>query len=243
MQVTCNEIFSSVQGEGPLVGQRQIFLRLAGCNWSCRYCDTPVNAEPWCRVEKTPGSREFFHVPNPLDPADVARLVKAYKPWLHHSISITGGEPLLHVDVLLELIPKLPATRRGIFLETNGTLPEALEELIDLVDFISMDVKLANTGRSTPWAEHKRFISVAAKRRLMVKTVISSDTDPAEIMETAQIIAATDKRIPFILQPVTAVGNVRPAGNKTLLQLQENALRFLSDVRVIPQTHMAMNFL
>ncbi|MCL5059022.1 MAG: 7-carboxy-7-deazaguanine synthase QueE, partial [Actinobacteria bacterium] len=40
MKAAVREIFSSVQGEGPYVGTRQIFIRFDGCNLSCRYCDT-----------------------------------------------------------------------------------------------------------------------------------------------------------------------------------------------------------
>ena len=41
---TIQEIFSGIQGEGVLVGVRQIFLRFHGCQLHCRYCDTPATA-------------------------------------------------------------------------------------------------------------------------------------------------------------------------------------------------------
>ena len=52
------EVFSAIQGEAALVGQRQVFLRLTGCNIRCAYCDQPEALERLpgpCRIEHTPG--------------------------------------------------------------------------------------------------------------------------------------------------------------------------------------------
>lgn len=243
MPVYCNEIFSSVQGEGPLVGQRQIFLRFAGCNLSCSYCDTNVNNNAFCKIEKTPGSRNFFTLPNPLETETIIEIINSFRPNIHHSISLTGGEPLLHTTIMKVLLPQLPATRSGILLETNGTLPECLAEVIELLDFISMDIKLPNAGQETDWEKHRLFLEIAYKKKVFVKTVVSEETTIWQIAKAANLVAEKNRAIPFIIQPVTPVNKIKPVNPRKMLIMQEVALKYLNDVRVIPQTHVMMSCL
>ena len=225
------------------MGRRQIFIRLAGCNLACRYCDTPTGYNQYCRIEKTPGGRDFFNLPNPLAPEQIAGLVRHFTPSLHHSVSLTGGEPLLHPGLLSDLIPGLPATREGIVLETNGTLPGNLEQVAGVIDYISMDIKLSNTGQSVPWEAHRLFLTLASARRVFVKVVVSRDTPPGEITAAAGLIAQINEKVPLIMQPATPAGGVRPASPAVMLELQLMALQYLNDVRIIPQTHALMRYL
>lgn len=240
--VYLQEVFSSVQGEGPYVGCRQIFVRLAGCNWTCAYCDTPGDPTPvvWV-LEKTPGKRDFMTLPNPVDARDLTEIVRGFDLSLHHSLSFTGGEPLLHNRFLKEFIPCVTDTRAGIFLETNGTLPAELSQVIDCIDIVSMDIKLEScTGTETPWEVHKRFLNVAAQKKAYVKVVVSAATQEAEIIKSGQLVAGIDEGIELILQPVTERGGIAAPSVDKILRLQEKALQSLKNVRVIPQTHRMM---
>ena len=158
--VYIGEIFSSIQGEGYLAGRRQIFIRLTGCNLNCRYCDTEYQKTGFCRLETRPGAADFRFIPQALESGQLIEIVKDWitaLPGAHHSISVTGGEPLLSVDFLKSCLPGL----RGllpIHLETNGTLHDALEQVIQYTDYISMDMKLPSTagcaGRSLGYAQY-----------------------------------------------------------------------------------------
>ncbi|MEW6446772.1 MAG: 7-carboxy-7-deazaguanine synthase QueE [Bacillota bacterium] len=234
--VLLREIFSSVQGEGPYVGCRHLFIRFAGCNLSCRYCDTPRDRPPSCRVEVRPGSGKFMAVPNPLTPEELGVLIAGMDLGKHHAVSLTGGEPLLYPGFLKELIPLLEGTRRGIYLETNGTLPGALEALLHLVDLIAMDVKLPSaTGMQPLWEEHRRFLEVARNKEVFLKAVVVKGTPLDEVVTAAEMAATAGATL--VLQPVTAGEPERRPAPAELLRLQLQALEVARDVRVIPQVH------
>ena len=233
------EVFSSLQGEGVLIGTRQIFVRFAECNLDCVYCDTPFQPGAYCRVETAPGSGEFASRDNPVDLADMTRLIAAWQVStnrIHHSVALTGGEPLLHAVVLREWLPEVSALL-PVFLETNGTLPAELDTLLPLVDMISMDIKGASTtGVKTPWAEHARFMALARERLCQVKLVVDGSTPDEEVVQAARLVRQHAAGAPFVLQPRTTAAGLVPDGRR-LLMLQQIAAAEHDDVRVIPQVH------
>jgi organic radical activating enzyme len=236
------EIFSSIQGEGPLIGYRQLFIRFAHCNLACDYCDTPFKAVPQCQIETAPGSETFDSWPNPVSERKIAKLVEDWttaQPALHHSISLTGGEPLLHREVLSDWLPRL-RQYLPVYLETNGTLPEQLESLLPLIDFISMDIKLPSiAGQGALWDRHRDFLRIARRKQCFVKVVIDPRTPLAEVLKAAQLVADTAPQSDFILQPYTGPAGIE-ISTQALLETQQAVAALHPRVRVIPQTH---NFL
>lgn len=253
------EIFASIQGEGLYCGQRQTFVRLAGCNLSCDYCDTSGAREenpPTCLVEKVPGSGKISSIENPVSPEQVV----AYCRQLGREvISITGGEPLAQADFLASMLSSLKTEGFITYLETNGTLHEELSSVIKWTDIIAMDMKLPSAaGGGELWDEHARFLEIASSARVFVKVVVCPDTTGNEIRRCSDIIAAVDKHIPLVIQPVsrppllTGEGwgeglpspSRRGAGGEVpaalLMKLQDIASEKLADVRVIPQCHKVL---
>lgn len=239
------EIFSSIQGEGLFVGCRQVFVRLAGCNISCSYCDTQESflVPSHAQIETRPGERIYRLATNPIPVEEVVDAAAVLCRSAHHSISITGGEPLLQ-PAAIRALSNLRSTHAKIFLETNGTLPEVLKDVIDAVDIVSMDIKLPEVmaGRLY-WREHADFLRIAATREVYVKIVISGNTLLSEFLYAVDLIANVDRGIPLILQPVTPVHNTPPSSPSMLLKWQGQALEKLSIVRVIPQTHKLLGVL
>ncbi len=238
------ELFSSIQGEGLLVGLRQVFVRFHGCNLSCAYCDTESTTPPrHCAMEGSPGRRDFIQAANPVSLERVMGLLAGWQrgwPGIHHSISVTGGEPLLHHEILLEWLPLFREVL-PICLETNGVLSAALSRIISHVDYVSMDIKLPSScGSETMWTQHRDFLGIAARKQVFVKAVIDNKTEDWEIVRTCELIAEIAREIPLILQPVTHNDGTVGMSALRMLELQELASGFLAEVRVIAQTHKFM---
>lgn len=238
------EIFNSIQGEGLYVGERQTFIRFAGCNLTCQYCDSPqaLVVPKEFKVEVTPGKKNFKQFKNPATIPQLIELAAAYqRPRnVSHSISLTGGEPLLQVDFLKNFLPELKEEiKLPIYLETNGVLPDHLAEVIELVDIIALDIKLPSaTGLSPYWKEHKKALETAFMKEVFVKIVFTRESKVKEFDEAVSLIASVDEKIPLVLQPVTPHGPIKHRPNPDQIMAFHNvAKRKLKTVKVIPQVH------
>lgn len=237
------EIFSAIQGEGALVGERQVFVRLAGCNIRCTYCDQPESLElrsgP-CRIEATAGRRDWAIVDGPVSFAEVASAVdRLWSSLPHHSVSITGGEPLVQAVRLARVLPALSSGGRRVMLETNGTLPKALAAVLEWISHVSMDVKLDSVdGQGVDLEVHRRFLELASRKRVFVKIVVGASTDLDQLREAVRMVDEVSPEIEVFLQPVSPFGTVEVApGPDQVLGMQEAALLEHARVRVVPQTH------
>lgn len=232
------EVFASIQGEGLYCGQRQTFVRLAGCNLSCDYCDTQAARDPnprSCRIEMAAGTGGFRDVPNPVGTRDI---LEACRDLGSDVISITGGEPLAQIVFLDPLMLELKASDFTVHLETNGTLWQEMRRVVDCADVVAMDIKLPSaSGQDAQWESHARFLKVAAESEVFVKTVVSAETPEDEVRRCADLIAKVGRHIPLVLQPVWAQ---TPVSGLHLMKLQDAALELLDDVRVIPQCHKVL---
>lgn len=230
-----------------LAGRRQIFVRLMECNLDCRYCDTDFEKSDICRVESKPGSGIFVTLPQPLPLHKVSAIIEAWcaeLPSAHHSVSITGGEPLLSASVLAEWFPVIRATV-PIHLETNGTMPLSLKLVKQHLDYISMDMKLPSTAGCTEelWDMHAAFLREAYGSNVSVKVVIGEQTSEGEIQQICDVISAVDASLPIFLQPLTLSDGTIGINTTSILHLQELASARLHNVRVIPQMHKLLGAL
>ena len=225
LKAQITEIFSSMQGEGIFVGVRQIFVRFKRCNMACGFCDTPNDV----------AAKEY----------SVAALMDEIKAMdgsngPHHSVSLTGGEPLVYAEFLKSFLPLLKKAGFKSYLETNGTLPNELENVIDLIDIVAMDFKLpSSTGGRAYWAEHLEFLKIAVRKKVFVKSVVTTDTKKEDVEEAVRLIRTVNEKIPFIMQPATPVKNFdkRPGENRLLKFLDIALKNEVKNSRVMPQTH------
>lgn len=115
------EIFDSIDGEGIRTGQCATFIRLAGCNLRCSYCDTVYSLFG----EETPCEYTEMTVDE-----IISKVNMTYK-----RVTLTGGEPLVHTDSA-ELVSKLTEIGCDVNIETNGA--------VDIVDFLGKVPKSDN---------------------------------------------------------------------------------------------------
>ncbi len=112
------EVFYSLQGEGNASGYPFVFIRLAGCNLRCGYCDTGYSFD--FGQEKT-----------------LSALLKEVDSFpLSNRVLITGGEPLLQKEGVAFLAQELLQRDKKVFIETNGSilLKDLPQNLIKIVD-------------------------------------------------------------------------------------------------------------
>ena len=152
-----------------------------------------------------------------------------------HSFAVWAGD-------LIELCPLLGGSSMSIYLESNGTLPEALERVVREVRHVAMDIKLESaTGEPTPWEAHRRFLHLAATRGVQVKVVVTAETTSEQQSRLADLVESVRPTAPVVLQPVTPVRGIRRPSPMHVLRLQQELKRRLSDIRVIPQVHRLMD--
>jgi organic radical activating enzyme len=257
-----SELFCSVQGEGLFVGEQQIFVRTAGCVATCSWCDTVYSKiqTPRFVIHSTAhGENKPFRTnPVALDDviADVLEMAKANAPV--STVSITGGEPLEQPEAVRTLARALRAQGLRIYLETAGLHPEALAALIDDIDVIAADVKLASATGVDHAETHRAFLrrlrgsafdpARADARPVFVKVIVDLKASVEEIENAARLVAETGRKIPFVIQPESETLMGRQStreGRASLLELAQNGARaasvHLDVVRVIPQTHKVLH--
>ena len=100
------EVFRSLQGETTRVGVPMDFVRLAGCDLRCAYCDTPEARDPAAGRAMTVAEV-------------VASLPSPALPW----VMVTGGEPMLQVEEVNALVEALTDGGRKVLVETSGAHP------------------------------------------------------------------------------------------------------------------------
>ena len=249
MKTYLSEIFSSIQGEGPYVGERHLFVRFCGCHRDCVFCDTPTERTSSVLVETESGSGELEQVPNPLSAEQVLELIRQVdRKKTNRRIALTGGAPLLQAPFLRELLPHLCAEDYSVYLETAGDLSQPLKSIIEWIDVVAMDVKLSSvTKEPSTFPAHWQFLKVCRNFdvEVFVKLILSADTHEGELMEAAKgIKKAGGVDTLVVIQPMTKAERTDavPTGAQ-LFRWQDKVAGVLPNVRVIPQTHKMMEVL
>jgi len=225
-RLTCkvSEVFTSIQGEGPLLGTPAIFVRLATCNLRCPWCDTRY---AWQQGRIEPIETLLARVDSMLSSASA---------WL---VVVTGGEPLLQQDCVINVCGF--AQRRGALcaIETNGVIGPS-PRLLTVVDHVVVSPKLSNSfwgGTGSPekaavnceW--FRVYHSTAMGVKIYWKFVVGSPRDLREVDDFVASHHLQPKDV-FLMPLSTTVEEQL----KLLPLLVGHALR--RGYRVTPRLHM-----
>ncbi len=211
------------------MGKRQIFIRFAGCNLDCNYCDTKDSKDMDAGEYYTPF--ELYDTIEDLRTPDV------------DSIEITGGEPLLYADYIKEFLTEYPY---AAMLETNGSRPKEIKKLKNVLDIVSLDIKLPeHFDNPDKWQEvyEKELKTVEVLERVDVEYYVKLVVLPTTTKDTINMICddledRSSIDVEIILQPVSPMSQWENM-DKILEFSEIVGERF--PVSVIPQIHKYMN--
>lgn len=166
-----SEIFYSIQGEGIRAGKPCIFIRFAGCNLNCVWCDTKYAINTNNSVQMT-----------------IKQILNEIKKYDCNFVMLTGGEPLMQLEII-ELTAKLLENDRLVVIETNGSL--AIDVLPQKAIKI-LDVKCP----TSKMAQHNNFQNFSAlTMNDEIKFVIASEDDfhwSCKIIKKYNLFAITE---------------------------------------------------
>ncbi len=216
-----NEIFKSIQGEGPNFGKPAIFLRTAQCNLKCTWCDTKYTWD-WENYDYTKEVKEMAieEIKEQILDLEIKHLV------------ITGGEPLLQQDDLADLLSFLKPDFY-VEIETNCTiLPNKM--LTDLVDQWNVSPKTENSGNPLELYENNEcYYFFANQENCFFKYVVEDESDIPEIKKFVTKYNIPENHVQLMTQ----------ASTKEEISAREKSISELAKVNNFlfsPRLHVAM---
>lgn len=185
-----NESFISVQGEGPQSGQRVLFIRLAGCNLKCSFCDS-----------------KYASLGMEVNPSSLKKLIRSAADMGIRNVVWTGGEPLLQKFDLIELVEQT-AGFVSHSIETNGTQELSPEEC-ELFEWVVVSPK-DNEFHSPTKEEFYQAVEYWTKQpNVIIKPVISTSNGDTWFQWCADQEGAIQERVYFMPRTPDAEGNTR----------------------------------
>ena len=184
-----NSIYRATEGEGVFLGRPQVFVRYQGCAVGCLNCDSK---DTW-EFKKEMG-------------IDLSEILGRIHTEGHNgsikTVSITGGDPLhpSHVPHVLELVKALK--ERGYFVNIEAAGTRVVDEIFDLVDYISFDMKTPSTGVRTPLKNIQKM-NTQYKDKFQLKAVVADRVDFDAVFDTFKTLSATESKLnfPWVLTP------------------------------------------
>ena len=198
------EIFASIQGEGVSAGVPSVFVRLGECHLKCTFCDTKYTWD-WANYDKTV---QTITVETDAVVASITAMAGDHT----RNVVITGGEPMLQQDHLVELGRELRALGFSIEVETSGTI-EPQAGFAEHVTQWNVSPKLESSGNlKTARLRSGPLTWFAASPHSHFKFVAFDERDIDEVLAIAKQFAIPSERITIMPEgtdPTTLTARAR----------------------------------
>lgn len=231
MKVRLFEIFTSVEGEGILYGTKTLFVRLAGCPFTCFYCDTKES------LPLDSGTEYTIEEANQLIDSNLKN--QTYK------VNFTGGDPLIQHEAVAQLAKHIQDKKIPTYLESSCFDIDRFNHVLPFIDIVKIEFKTKDSdfvdsqhydkliGHAIKCLES----SVNANKTTYIKIVVSSKTQLNEFKELVNQIfdsISKDNIDGFIIQPTYGISE---PSLELLLDLYDIVYPYYTDVKVVPQLH------
>ncbi len=231
MKVRLSEVFTSVEGEGILYGTKTLFVRLAGCPFTCFYCDTKESL--------------------PLDSGteyaikDANQLIDSNLKNQTYKVNFTGGDPLIQHEAVALLAKHIQDKKIPTYLESSCFDIDRFNHVLPFFDIIKIEFKTKDSNFVDPKHYEKLIThcmkclesSVHAKKITYIKIVVSSKTllnDFKELTNHIFNVISRNDIDGFVIQPTYGVSE---PSLDLLLNLYDVVYPYYVDVKVVPQLH------
>ena len=225
-KIRVSEIFGpTIQGEGVVIGRPTMFVRIAGCDYRCSWCDSMHAVDP-VLIKKTAVLMEPDDISLAL--LDLSTLCKM--------VTISGGNPVMYD--LQELERELHRWEYTIAVETQGSIYR--DWLLDC-DIVTVSPKGPSSGMTTDWKVLDEVLRRCATKA-NIKVVVFDDDD----IVYARLIRSHYPKLPFTLQVGTRGGlSLEESRLQILTQMESLTERVLKDdilcnCTILPQLHTLM---
>ena len=225
------EIFTSIEGEGILYGTKTLFVRLAGCPYSCFYCDT-LDALPL-------DSGKEYSITEACNLIDSNLQDNTFK------VNFTGGEPLIQHEAVSELAKHVKTRGIPTYLESACFDSKKFLYVLPSIDFVKIEFKTIDSE----FIDKKHYpdlvrntleclqAAVEAKKTTYIKIVVNSKTELEsfkDLLDQIFKIVSKENISGFIIQPTTSLSEPTL---EQLLDFYDNVYPYYDEVRVVPQLH------
>ncbi|KAF6243574.1 organic radical-activating protein [Nitrosopumilus sp. b1] len=231
MKVRIFEIFTSVEGEGILYGTKTMFVRLAGCPFTCFYCDTKESLPMDSGVE--------------YSISDACKMIDEQLEDHTYKVNFTGGDPLVQHEAVAELAKHIQTKHIPTYLESSCFDAKKFQHVLPYMDFIKIEFKTKESdfvdSKHYPTLLDNAFeclrTAVNSKKKTYIKIVVSSKTTKETISELSKRIFSTISKYDisgFIIQPTYGISEPTL---EQLLAFYDVVVPYYDEVRVVPQLH------